>query len=271
MKKVPIDGFLSADEVDAIHFGGPIPLYYQVYLLIRDRILDGRLSQNDVLPSEADITALLGTSRITVRRAFEELVNDGFVRRERGVGTYVVFKTPSKECRDRIEIESLVFREKPFFSEVVLESKMIDPRVDYAPVPLGDKASSSAVYVRRLGRNSRHRPIALVDSWTLCRNEKVGTDVLANLPIETVLSKCGIRVTRSTCEYAAVNATHDVSRLLKMDRNTPLLQICKSSYEDIDSLVRYSRFEFDSQRATCESECPGQCVSASSRKKLKVT
>ena len=43
-----------------------VPLYQQIYDLLRARIMDGTLSLNDRLPAEQDLTQALGVSRITV-------------------------------------------------------------------------------------------------------------------------------------------------------------------------------------------------------------
>ncbi len=66
-----------------------IPLYYQLkeYLLkeIRDQYHAG-----DLLPSEAEIEQRYGVSRITVRKAIEELSREGIVIKKQGKGTFVM-------------------------------------------------------------------------------------------------------------------------------------------------------------------------------------
>ena len=66
-----------------------IPLYYQLkeYLLkeIRERYQAG-----DLLPSEAEIEQRYGVSRITVRKAIEELSREGIVVKKQGKGTFVM-------------------------------------------------------------------------------------------------------------------------------------------------------------------------------------
>ena len=66
------------------------PLYHQIYLILRQRIADGEFGVDGVLPSEQDLAAFHGVSRITTKRALDELAADGLVVRERGRGTRVV-------------------------------------------------------------------------------------------------------------------------------------------------------------------------------------
>jgi GntR family transcriptional regulator len=64
------------------------PLYHRVYRQIAKEIENGALQPGDRLPSERWLCDELGVSRATVRRAIEELVEDGLVE-GRGRGSYV--------------------------------------------------------------------------------------------------------------------------------------------------------------------------------------
>jgi GntR family transcriptional regulator len=66
------------------------PLYHQIYLIMRQRIVDGEFGTGGTLPSEQELAEFHWVSRITAKRALDELANDGLVVRERGRGTRVV-------------------------------------------------------------------------------------------------------------------------------------------------------------------------------------
>ena len=57
----------------------------------RDRVLDliEQLGVGDSIPSERQLSADLGVSRLTVRAALDELVREGYLVRRRGSGTFV--------------------------------------------------------------------------------------------------------------------------------------------------------------------------------------
>lgn len=67
----------------------PTPLYHQIYLVLRDRIRRGELTADAALPGEQELSRLFNVSRITVKRALNELAADGLVSRHRGRGTIV--------------------------------------------------------------------------------------------------------------------------------------------------------------------------------------
>lgn len=73
---------------------GEVPLYYQLYTLLREQIASGRFAPGDRLPTEAELVADYGISRITVRQALKSLEEEGLIRREAGRGTFVTGDLP---------------------------------------------------------------------------------------------------------------------------------------------------------------------------------
>ncbi|MGA4633597.1 PLP-dependent aminotransferase family protein [Pseudomonas solani] len=81
---VPLPVDLSGIRLDARQ-----GLARQLYEGLRERILDGRLQSGTRLPASRDLAALLGISRNTVTRAFDQLYAEGYVEGRIGDGTYV--------------------------------------------------------------------------------------------------------------------------------------------------------------------------------------
>lgn len=65
------------------------PLYQQVMEMLKDAIEMGTYVAGDKIPSEAELSDLYSVSRITVRRAVQELVKDGYLTKKQGKGTFV--------------------------------------------------------------------------------------------------------------------------------------------------------------------------------------
>ena len=66
-----------------------VPLYYQLGTILREQILSGAYALGDQLPTEAELVADYGVSRITVRQALKTLEDEDLIRREAGRGTFV--------------------------------------------------------------------------------------------------------------------------------------------------------------------------------------
>ena len=65
------------------------PLYQQLQRALRGAIENGIIGPDDALPPERDLAEMLNVSRITVRKAIDELVEDGLLIRKQGSGTFV--------------------------------------------------------------------------------------------------------------------------------------------------------------------------------------
>jgi GntR family transcriptional regulator len=65
------------------------PIYMQLAQNLRRQINDGNILAGEALPSERDLCALMGASRVTVRKATELLIEEGMLSRRPGSGTYV--------------------------------------------------------------------------------------------------------------------------------------------------------------------------------------
>ncbi|MFJ7727914.1 GntR family transcriptional regulator [Neobacillus sp. NPDC097160] len=72
-----------------INKNSPIPLYYQLEEHIKGLIENNDLSPGDALPPEREYAEKYQISRMTVRQAFTQLVNEGYLYRLQGKGTFV--------------------------------------------------------------------------------------------------------------------------------------------------------------------------------------
>jgi GntR family transcriptional regulator len=68
---------------------GNIPLVYQLGEAIRQKIVQREYGLGEPIPTEDQLQKFYGVSRTTVRLALAKLVNEGYIRRQQGKGTYV--------------------------------------------------------------------------------------------------------------------------------------------------------------------------------------
>ena len=69
-----------------------IPIYDQIYSQIKDQIISGSLSPDEMLPSIRSLAKDLRISVITTKRAYEELEREGFLYTVPGKGCFVAPK-----------------------------------------------------------------------------------------------------------------------------------------------------------------------------------
>ena len=71
----------------------PIPLYFQVEKIIREKIYSEELKVGDKIPTEIELGEIFNVSRTTLRQALSNLVKSGLLEIRRGDGTFVSSKS----------------------------------------------------------------------------------------------------------------------------------------------------------------------------------
>ncbi len=70
-----------------------LPLYDLIEQNFRELITGSALKPGDAIPSEWELAGLYHVSRLTVRRALDDLARQGWLERRHGVGTFVTHPT----------------------------------------------------------------------------------------------------------------------------------------------------------------------------------
>ena len=73
-----------------------IPFYYRIWATLSSRIRDGIYAPGEILPSVQELADEFHVSDITIKKAIGSLVEEGFLERKRGVGTWVRKKMMNK-------------------------------------------------------------------------------------------------------------------------------------------------------------------------------
>lgn len=66
-----------------------LPKYQQIAEVLREKIIKGTYAVGNVIPTEAKLQEQFDVSRHTIRQALSILINEGYLRSEKGSGTYV--------------------------------------------------------------------------------------------------------------------------------------------------------------------------------------
>lgn len=104
------------------------PLYKRLTKVVRDSIESHALEPDDPVPSERDIAERLGISRVTVRKAIEELTEEGLLVRKRGSGTFVAGRVEKSFATLTSFSEDMAARGRSVSSEwLVRERGLVTP------------------------------------------------------------------------------------------------------------------------------------------------
>lgn len=202
-----------------------MPLYQQIFLILKARIQSGEIAPGDTLPGEQDLCTEFGVSRITGKRALNELAGAGLVVRERGRGTRVL-DTPGHQVVNAalegwLENISAMGRET---SASVLDFTYVPATAEVASsleVEPG-KLVQRAVRVRRLNGVPMSHLLTHVP-------EDIGRHYkrrdLGNKPLLKLLEKAGVTVTSAWQSISATLADPDVASALGVPSGSPLIEV----------------------------------------------
>ena len=79
-----------------INSSSMVPIYEQIVDQIKAQIVSGDLKENDILPSVRGLAKDLKISALTVKKAYDNLEQDGFTVTVHGIGTYVAAANPER-------------------------------------------------------------------------------------------------------------------------------------------------------------------------------
>ncbi len=229
----------------------PTPLYHQVFLILRDKILSGEFTFDSARLSELETSETFGVSRITAKRALNELADAGFVKRERGRGTRVIYHAPTPPIGAGVEglLENLLVM--GLETQVRLRGfQYIKPDAEVARALQVDNDAEvqRAVRVRAMD----DEPFSYLTTFV---PEHIGRsynrDDLASRPLLSLLERSGIVVGRAEQTITATLSDIEVSAALEIELGSPLLGIQRIVYDQgerpvefIKALYRPDRYQY---------------------------
>jgi GntR family phosphonate transport system transcriptional regulator len=140
-----------------------VALWRQVADGIERGIADGTYPSGEKLPGETEIAEIYRVNRHTVRRALATLAERGFVRAERGSGTYVEAPKLAYPLRARTRFSEIVGAggHQPDGRRI---GSSIEPATRELAKSLGLKPGASLVRIEGL-RSSDRKPICVATTW----------------------------------------------------------------------------------------------------------
>lgn len=108
-----------------------LPLYDQIERNLCELIVSGRLKAGETVPSEWELAELYGVSRLTVRKALDELVHQRWLSKRQGVGTFVTKPSVTSIAPSKLSFtdQMIAIRRKPSSRLVSMGVETVNPKI----------------------------------------------------------------------------------------------------------------------------------------------
>lgn len=199
------------------------PLYRWLAETLRDEIQRGVYKPGDLLPTERELTQRYGLSSITVTRALNELVREGWLYRRAGKGTFL------KRAKMEERLARLTsFAEEMQSRQIVPQYKLLRAQVVTPPPAIARalqlKPHARAFLIERL-HLTKNEPLALARGyWLVEIGEQLAQRDLNQIPLyETTERELHIPLIEADESISAACADATLARQLAIPRRAPLL------------------------------------------------
>lgn len=202
-----------------------LPLYHQIYTALRDEILSGALPYGASVPTEFELSARFGVSRITARRAMQELSDFGLVERRRRVGTRVIHKSKLAADEDdpKRTIDSLIAFGRETVVTLIEYGRFLATAETAAALEV--EPGSELIRAVRL-RSSAGEPLGVIESVLPLETETFVTEAkLRDTPLLQLLKDSGQPITEGQQVVSAIGAGLLLAGQLGLEPQAPVLRV----------------------------------------------
>ncbi len=209
---------------------GTGPLFKQINRAIAQPILSGQNVSGTRLPSEHAFMEIFNTSRMTVNRALQMLVDDGLVLRHRKIGTFVASQVAEHSVMKLKNIVDEVEASGANYDYQLLDLKIITATTELAEklwTPIGTKLVSilcrhysgkQPILIEQYYINPKPVPSSLTEKFS---DTSPGSWLLENVPwsqAEHIIS--------------AINADDTISKYLEIPHNSACLSVDRTTWHN---------------------------------------
>lgn len=237
-----------------------VPLYHQVYLVLKENVRAGVYPKGVALPPEHMLCEDFGVSRITVKRAMRDLVADGYVVRQRGKGTFVadnVVGSSPNALDDLLKSVQAI--------GAATEVQHVSADAIAAPADIAEKLGldpGGTVLRSNQVRLTDGEPLAVIVAYIPEPIARQLDPRSENKPMLVRLIDAGIPIARADQEITATLAEPSVAGPLGVEVGAPLLKLTRLVFdqnnEPVEWLTSYYRGDRYAMRTSLTHQAVGR-------------
>lgn len=218
--------------------------YFQIKQDIINDIKSGVLQPGDKVDSESVLKKKYNVSTITVRKAFNDLINEGYLIGMQGVGTFVTKKQMIRGLTSISFSDELLQQGYKIGMLVDKIEAVFNPSIaDILEIP----HDQSIVCVRRV-RLANNEPIAyqssFLDSRILSLDQ--ASRIYENASFYKTLKECNVFPVWVNENYSVKQVNDNrIAKLMNIKRNSDTFFVKRTAFGDLDKIIEYSETYFN--------------------------
>ncbi len=226
-----------------------MPLYLQIKDSIRKKILSKEWKSGSKIPGETELCEIYQVSRITIRRALEDLQTEGYLTKLQGKGTYVN-KRSIEQRLSKFYSFSEELRKKGMQENAVLNQFVQIKANEELAESLRCQVGESIFHIDRV-RYTEGKPYVVESSFIPCRfvPELTG-EMIREKGLYRSLGKFGVYPDSAVERFSAINLQRETALQLGVKENEAAISLRRTTYsageiiEYCTSVVRGDFFSY---------------------------
>ncbi|OLQ84408.1 GntR family transcriptional regulator [Vibrio ponticus] len=215
-------------------------LYKKVMQDLRSRIDSEEFSIGDTLPTEKELIAHYSVSRITIRKAIDELVALGMVEKRQGAGTTIIGKTMISSMLALKSTKEYVGDPAIKLEYKICEFSLIDPDEDLAEILKIDM--DEKVYFIRRFKLVNGVPCVYEDSYMpAAMYPKMNVMSLEDSKYSYLEQELGFEIDGAYQDFEAIMPDEHMCETLQVDANKPLMCILSTGILKDGRVFEYTK------------------------------
>ncbi|OPJ64583.1 GntR family transcriptional regulator [Clostridium oryzae] len=229
----------------SIDKSSPIPVYYQLKEEIREKISNSFWKVGECINSERELSEEYGVSRMTVRQALGDLVQEGLLVREKGKGTFVC--EPKVKQRDMMSFSEVANKLGFKHSTEVIEFKKMKTPIEFSDIIMFEE-------IYKIVRLRLIDEVIVAVETVYIPTDYCGfiNEDLLKGSLYQLLASYGYEIERSESEIQAILIDDYYKKLFRVDGQIPLLKLSSNNITKDNKLLFVEESIYRSDKYTLE-------------------
>ncbi|MBC5624533.1 GntR family transcriptional regulator [Clostridium sp. NSJ-49] len=223
----------------------PIPVYFQLKNDLVKKIAQGLWKTGECIASERELCEIYGVSRMTIRQAIGELVQEGVLTRLKGKGTFVCEQTVKQQ--DMMSFTEMIKQTGRELRTEVINFDIIDTPDDMQDTFMLDKVYK--IERRRIVDNECIAVETVFIPVDYCGH--INNEMLKG-SLYKILEHFGYSISNSTSSIVAVDITDEIKEKFDTKENFPVLKIIGKTFANKNKVLFIEEALYRSDKFTLQ-------------------